>query len=158
MKFQSACLQSRGNRIPNLLGLHLFPTMHDGIIGIPFERRLRIMLRHPSIKGIVQEKISQQGANDTTLWGALVTWDQLAVFLLHRRLQPALNVENNPFLLRVFLYRPHHQIIWDVIEETLDVQVNDPVMPPTSLACSPHRIQGRLPRAIPERIRMEQWV
>src|SRR5437764_1360014 len=63
MKFQSAFLQSRGNRIPNLLGLHLVPTMHDGIIGIPFERRLRIMLRHPSIKGIVQEKISQQGAN-----------------------------------------------------------------------------------------------
>src|SRR5437868_7766698 len=119
MKFQSACRQSRGNRLPNLLGLHLFPAMHDGIIGIPFERRLRIMLRHPSIQGIVQEKISQQGANDTTLWGALVTWDQLAVFLLHWRLQPALNVENHPFLLRVFLYRPHHQIIWDVIEETL---------------------------------------
>src|SRR5205814_3778647 len=122
------------------------------------ERRLRIMLRHPSIQGIVQKKISQQGANDTTLWSALVTWDQLAVFLLHWHLQPALNVENHPFLLRVFLYRPHQQIAWDVIEETPDVQVNDPVMPPTSLACSPHRIQGRLPRAIPERIRMEQWV
>src|SRR5205823_13234059 len=44
-----------------------------------------------------------KGRDDTTLWSALVTWDQLAVFLLHWRLQPALNVENHPFLLRVFL-------------------------------------------------------
>ena len=48
--------------ITRSLSLRLVPAMYDGIIGIPFKRRLRIMFRHPSIKGIVQEKISQQGA------------------------------------------------------------------------------------------------
>src|ERR1700731_4404316 len=47
MKLQPAVLQTRGYGGPNLLGLRLFPAMYDGIIGIPFERHLRMCLRHP---------------------------------------------------------------------------------------------------------------
>jgi site-specific DNA recombinase len=61
------------------------------------------------------------GSNHTTLRRALFTRDQLAIILLHRRLQPALNVENNPFLLGVFLHRAYQQILWDVVEKAFDV-------------------------------------
>src|SRR5215469_166371 len=55
MKFQPTLLQTRGYGTPNLLSLRLFPAMHDGIIGIPFERYLWILLRYPSVKSIVQK-------------------------------------------------------------------------------------------------------
>jgi len=80
-----------------------------------------MFLRHPSIKSIVQEQICQQRADDSALRRALLTREQLAIVLLHRRLQPALDVENNPLLLGVFLDRPYQQIVWDVVEKALDV-------------------------------------
>ena len=49
--------------------------------------------------------------------------DQLAVLLLRWRFQPPLDVEDHPLLLRVFLHRPHQQIVVDIVEEALDVQV-----------------------------------
>jgi hypothetical protein len=39
--------------------------MHDGIIGEAFKRQLRIPLRHPPIKGIMQKQIGQQRADDS---------------------------------------------------------------------------------------------
>jgi len=48
----------------------------------------------------------RSGSQDTALRRALLTSDQLAVLLLHWRLQPALDVENNPLFLRVFPDRP----------------------------------------------------
>src|ERR1700682_2279739 len=50
MKLQPTLLQARGYSSPNLLGFRLCPAMHDGIIGLPLKRHLRIPLRHPSIK------------------------------------------------------------------------------------------------------------
>jgi len=31
--------------------------MHDGIISVPLKRHLRILLHHPSIKGMLQKQI-----------------------------------------------------------------------------------------------------
>ncbi len=45
------------------------------------------------------------GSDDSALRRALLTRDQLAIVLLHRRLQPALDIENNPLLLGVLLDR-----------------------------------------------------
>src|SRR5215469_5546322 len=58
----------------------------------------------------------------------------------------------------MFLHRPYQQILRDVIEKTLDVQIQNPVIAPASLPCLPHCIQCRLPRSIPVGIRMEQRV
>src|SRR6266404_3081176 len=57
MKFQPALLQARGYGSPKSLSFRLRPAMHDGIIGVPLKRYLRILLRHPSIKGIVQKQV-----------------------------------------------------------------------------------------------------
>src|ERR1039458_1723825 len=55
MKLQPTFLQTRGYGSPNTLGFRLRPAMYDGIVGVPLKRHLRIQLRHPSIKGIVQK-------------------------------------------------------------------------------------------------------
>jgi site-specific DNA recombinase len=98
------------------------------------------------------------GSDDTALRRALLTRDQLTVLLLRWRFQPTLDVQHDPLLLGVFLHRPYQKILRDVIEETLDVQIDDPVIAPASLPRLPHCIQGRLPRSIPVGIRMEQRV
>src|SRR5437868_10013597 len=128
MKLQPTLLETRGYGGPNLLSLRFRSAMHDGIIGEPLKRQLRILLRHPSIKHIVQKQIGQQGTDDTALRRALLTRDQLTVLLLHWRFQPTLDVQHDPLLLGVFLHRPYQQILRDVIEETLDVQIDDPVI------------------------------
>src|SRR5262245_30025113 len=45
MKLQSTLLQPLPYSTPNLLSLTLRPAMHDGIIGIPLERQMRILPR-----------------------------------------------------------------------------------------------------------------
>jgi len=78
MKFQPPLLQARGYGRPNLLRFPLCLAMHDGIVGVPLKRHLRILLRHPPIKSIVQKQIGQQRADDPALRRALFTRDQLA--------------------------------------------------------------------------------
>src|ERR1017187_9170780 len=46
----------------------------------------------------------------------------------------------------------------DVVEETLDIQVDHPVKLPASLPRLPHCIQSRLPRPIAKGIRVEQRI
>src|ERR1700719_1756991 len=57
MKFQPTLLQTCGYGCPNLLGFHFCSAMRDGIVGETFEWYLRIPLRHPSIKRIMQKQI-----------------------------------------------------------------------------------------------------
>jgi hypothetical protein len=80
--------------------------MHDGIIGEPLKRIVRILHRHPPIKSIVQKQIRQQRADHTALRRAFLSRDQPTVLLLHWRLQPALDVECDPLFGSVLLYCP----------------------------------------------------
>src|ERR1700739_2849891 len=57
MKFQPTLPQTRGYGCPNLLGFRFRSAVHDGIISETFKRQLRIPLRHPSIKSIMQKQI-----------------------------------------------------------------------------------------------------
>jgi hypothetical protein len=43
---------------------------------------------------------------------------------LNWRLQPALDVENDPLFLGMFLHRPYQQILRDIVEEALDVKID----------------------------------
>ncbi len=67
----------------------------------------------------------------------------------HLGLQPALDIQQHPAFLRVPAQRSHHQVVIDVIEETLDVQVQDPVGAPAALPRLPDRLQRRLARSLP---------
>src|ERR1700691_4512507 len=57
MKLQPTLLQALGYGCPNLLGFPFRSAMHDGIVGETLKRQLRIPLRPPSIKRIVQKQI-----------------------------------------------------------------------------------------------------
>src|SRR5262249_34218302 len=57
MKLQPTLLKPLRYGIPNFLSLAFGPAMHDGIIGIPLERQLRILPRHPHIERIMQKQI-----------------------------------------------------------------------------------------------------
>src|ERR1035438_4115523 len=73
MKLQPALLHSRGNRCPHLLRLCLCPAMRNRIIGVPFERQMRILTPHPHIEHIMQKQICQQWRDDPALRRALST-------------------------------------------------------------------------------------
>src|ERR1019366_5619618 len=52
MRLRPAFLHTRGYRCPHLPRLRFRPAMHDRIVGIPFERQLRILVRHPHVESI----------------------------------------------------------------------------------------------------------
>jgi hypothetical protein len=57
MKLQPTLSQPLLYGFPNLLSLTSGPAMHDGIIGVPLERQMRILSRHPHIERIMQKQI-----------------------------------------------------------------------------------------------------
>src|SRR3972149_641282 len=57
MKLQPTFPQPLRNSCPNFLSLAFRSAMHDGIIGIPLERQMRILPRHPHIERIMQKQI-----------------------------------------------------------------------------------------------------
>ena len=132
--------------------------MDDDIVRIPLEREMLPLLQHPQIERVVQKQVCQQWANDTALRSATFPRRQVALFILCRRFQPALDVEDDPFILRVFPNCLHQQVMVDVVEKALDIQVADPVKGPASLPGPTHRIQRRLPWPIAEGVGVEQWI
>jgi hypothetical protein len=57
MKFQPTLSHACGYGRPNLLGFRFRSAMHDGIISEALKRTLRVPLRHPPVKSIVQKQI-----------------------------------------------------------------------------------------------------
>ena len=89
--------------------------------------------RHPAVEGVVQEEIGKYRADHATLRGAARPRYEFPVFF-HRRCQPSLDVEHRPFALHVPSHRFHEQIVRQVVEQSFDVEFQNPVISPTSLA------------------------
>ena len=81
------------------------------------------------------------GRDHAALRRALLTRNELPVLLFHWRFQPAFDKENHPPLRGVFLHRPHKEVLFQVVEEGFDVQVQNPVMSPTPLPGLLHCVQ-----------------
>jgi hypothetical protein len=90
--------------------------MDDDIVRIPLERQMNPIAAHPQIEPVVQKQIGQQGADDSSLRSASFTLEQMSLLILRRRFQPTLDVKYHPPVFRVFLYRPHHQIVIEIVE------------------------------------------
>jgi site-specific DNA recombinase len=67
-----------------------------------------------------------------------------AILHLHRRLQPAFDVEQNPTAIRMLADRLEHQLPINTVEVGLHVEVKYPVVAPTAPASSAHRLDCRL--------------
>ena len=66
-----------------------------------------------------------------------------AVLHLHRRLQPALDVEQHPRRVRMLTDGLEQKLPVDAVEEPLDVEVKHPVVAPAALTSSAHGVDRR---------------
>ena len=67
----------------------------------------------------------------------------VAVLHLHRRLQPALDVQQHPRTVRMMTDGLEQKLPIDAIEEALDVEIEHPVVTPAALASLVHGIDRR---------------
>jgi len=76
----------------------------NGIVRVPLEPNVRIVSRHPRVERIVQEQVCKERADDPTLRRSRCARPDAAVLHLHRRLQPALDVEQHPRAVRMITH------------------------------------------------------
>lgn len=100
----------------------------------------------------------RKGSHDSALRRPFLPWLQASIWHHNRRLQPALYVQYDPLLTRKAADSPHHQIVVQIVEETLDVHVNHPVRFEAALTRHSHRLQRRLARPVTVRIRVKQRI
>src|SRR6516165_4128761 len=118
-------------------------TVTDDIVHIPLERDVRVGPRHPPVERIVQKQVCQQGTDDPTLWRSCLAWDDAAILHLHRRLQPAIDVEQHPWAVRMMADRFEQQLPVDTVEVAFYVDVEHPIVTPAALTRRAHRIDRR---------------
>jgi len=75
------------------------------------------------------------------LRGSAIPLDQAAVLALQWRFEPPLHVHQDPALIGVMSYRLQNEIPRDGIEKGPDVEIQHPVLPPTTLPADPDRVQ-----------------
>src|SRR5580704_17321997 len=88
---------------------------------------------HPKVERVVQEKIGQARGNNATLWGAARSLYQDAI-LFHRRRQPSFDVEQRPCSRHMLSHRLEQEIVRQIIEQTFDVELQNPIVLPAPLA------------------------
>src|SRR6202022_1746669 len=74
-----------------------------------------------------------KGSGDPSLRSSRRARHNAAVLHLHRRLQPAFDIEQHPRAVRMLTDRLEHQLPIDAVEVTFDVDVEHPVVSPASL-------------------------
>jgi site-specific DNA recombinase len=105
--------------------------------------------------------LMRSGSGDTPLRGATIPRDSFSVDV-HRRLQPSFDVQQDPCHIAVLLDRSHQQPVIDVVEQSLDIELDNPVIIPASSSHQRYRIQSRAPWAIAKGVtikrRLEPWL
>ena len=107
--------------------------MADRVISIAFERDGWMFPLHPKIERIVKKEIRQHGTDDSPLRRPSLSVNQSPIRDAYGRPQPPFKVEQNPWAVRVPPHRSHQEVPIDLIEETLDVEVEHPVIRPATL-------------------------
>jgi len=103
----------------------------------------------------MQEQVRQHRRDSGPLRGPPLPAHHRAVGLHQRGGQPPLDVQHHPRLGRVRHHRLDDQVMIHGVKELGDIQVNDPVVPPTPLLARPDRIQRTPARPVPVGVRME---
>jgi hypothetical protein len=68
----------------------------------------------------MKEQIGENRARHTALRGSRIARLKTAIFPLHRRLQPTLNVEQHPGLVGMFPKRPEKEPVVETVEGPYD--------------------------------------
>src|SRR5262249_21189999 len=115
----------------------------------------RLITAHPHIERIMQEEITQHGADHRPLGYSLLWPDQLPIGQLHRRGQPARDVQHHPLAVRVLPNCPHQQLSIKVVKTTGNVEMQSPVVAPAAPSRYSDGLDRRLPRSISIGVGME---
>jgi site-specific DNA recombinase len=83
-----------------------------------------------------------KGRDDRSLRSSCIPRFNAAIFPLHRGLQPTFHIEHYPAAVGVCPQCLKEQLMWNRVEERLDVEVEHPVVAPTTLARRAHGIDG----------------
>ena len=84
-----------------------------------------------------------------TLWGSHLSRRGGSVSHRHGGFEPPFDVEQHPPLVGVVSDRLHEQIMANAVEEGPDIEIEHPVLVPTTLASHGQRVVGTSPRPVP---------
>ena len=132
-----------------LSGLLLGVAVDDHIIRVTLERTAGVFAVHPLVERIVHEEVREQRRDRRSLWGSHLSWRGGSVSHRHGGFEPPLDVEQHPTLVGVVSDRPHEQIMANAVEEGPDIEIEHPVLAPTTLASHGQRVVGASPRPVP---------
>src|SRR5262249_3270614 len=90
----------------------------------------------------------RSGSQDASLRSASLARHQRPLRDFHRRCEPALDVQENPRNSAMLSQSPQQQLVVNIVEQTLDVELDHPVIVPASPPHQRDRVQSRPPRAI----------
>ena len=77
---------------------------------------MRTFLATPQLFVQTENYLLCKRSDDSSLRSASFTLQQVAGLILRWRFQPAFDVQHGPLFFGVFLYRPHHQIVIEIVE------------------------------------------
>ena len=130
---------------PQLSGLLLGVAVDDHIIRVTLERTAGVFAVHPLVEPIVHEEVREQRRDRRSLWGSPLSRRGGSVSHRHGGFEPPLDVEQHPTLVAVVSDRPHEQIMGNAVEEGPDIEIEHPVLVPTTLASHGQRVMGASP-------------
>src|SRR5260370_42508580 len=99
----------------------------------------------------------RSGRRHAPLWGSAESFQKYSV-LLHGGCQPSFDVEQRPLTLHMLPNRLHQQIVREVVKQAFDVEVENPVVPPTPFTCDAYSIQRRFSRPVAIGVRQEDRI
>src|SRR5947208_4487663 len=132
MQHQLAGRKAVGNRAPQCPRLLGAVAVTNGIVRIPLERDMRKASPHPHVERVVQEQVRQERADHPSLRRPRRARHDVAVLHLHRRLQPALDVQQHPWTVSMMTDGLEPKLPIDATEEALAVEIDHPVVTPAA--------------------------
>ena len=131
-----------------LSGLLLGVAVDDHIIRVTLERTAGVFAVHPLVERIVHEEVREQRRDRRSLWGSPLSRRGGSVSHRHGGFEPPFDVEQHPTLVGVVSDRLHEQIMANAVEEGPDIEIEHPVLVPTTLASHGQRVMGTSPRPV----------
>src|SRR3981081_1731586 len=102
----------------------------------------------PEVERVMHEQIREKWADYTTLRGTTRTLHPRSILEFHRRRQPSFDVEQRPFALHVLPDSPQQELVINIVEQTFDIELQNPVVSPAALTRYTDGIERRFPGSI----------
>src|SRR5690606_11800969 len=101
------------------------------------------------------KQVSQQWADNSSLWCSLCSFLKTAIGQLHGCFQPSFHIQQHPLGVCMFLKCLKQQIMINVVKEAFDVKINNPCPVLASLIALCYCLMCAFLRPIPVTVRME---